>query len=224
MRARFSRGFSIVLMLACTLIGNTVLAGSASAAPSAEGAVPVPGELVTTFVARALPGSPGCLPSTVSKVLPDRKRRLIAGVSCSSRAVIPPAITLSAGFESKSGDAFVAKVSALAGVSPAEAAEAVAGAAGVAVSQLSTMTVAGLGRSILLTQAGVTDVTQVPDAAEKTNVCIKQPNGSSSCASVTNPLAEGLLWGAIGARIGAGIGGAVGAVVGALIGFIIGLL
>jgi len=225
MRARLFRGFSITVMLASLLIGSAAVATSASAAPSTEGAAPVAGELLTTFVRKVtFPDlQSGCLPGAASMVLPDRLRQLVTEIPCSSQAVIPPQITLPDGFESQSGAAFVAKVSALSGVSSAEAAKAIAASAGVPVSQVSKMTVASLGRSMLLTHTRVTNVTGGTDTAEKTTACAKTST-TSKCATIDNPALEALVWGAIGASVGGSIGGAIGAVVGAVIGAIIGLL
>jgi hypothetical protein len=226
MRARFFRGFSITVVLASTLIGGTTIATSASAAPGAETAVAVAGEPLTTFVRSVtFPElKSGCLPGTASKLLPDHRRQLVTTIPCSSQAVMPPAITLPAGFESQSGDAFVAKVSALSGASSTEAANAIATAAKVPVSELSKMTVSSLARSMLLAHASVTDVTGDSDTAEKTSVCAKNSAGQTGCASIEGALKEGLFWGAVGAFVGFEVGGGIGAVVGAVIGFIIGLL
>lgn len=224
MHARFFRGFSITVVLASVLIGSTIMATSASAGPSAERAAPVTGEPLTTFVRRAtFPDlESGCVPGTASKLLPDRKRQLVATIPCSSRAVMPPAITLPAGFESRSGDAFVAKVSALSGVSYTEVSNAIAAAARVPVSELSKMTVASLASSMLLTHASVTDVPDGSTVSEKTTVCGR--NGMYQQCAELHGITEAFAWGAIGAGIGGSVGGAVGAVIGAVIGFIIGLL
>lgn len=206
-----------------SLLGSTTMATSASAAPSAEGAAAVEGELLTTWLRRVTsPDLPsGCVPVNLARVLPDRKRQLVTAVPCTSRAVVPPAITLPAGFEKQSGAAFVAKVSELSGVSSNDASKAIAEAAGVPVSKLSTMTVGSLGSSMLLAHASVTDVPDGAGTAEKTSWWT-----SSGQSGTLSGWDEALLWGAIGAGVGLGASGGnpVGAVVGAVIGFIIGLL